>query len=66
MMAKAKDQESIEPEESKSSKTWLIVVIVLVVLCCLCLVAGGAVWWLWTNGDRLLGISRLLMVNGLI
>jgi flagellar basal body-associated protein FliL len=66
MMAKAKDQTLDEPEEGKSSKIWLIVVIVLIVLCCLCLIAAGAAWWLWNNGDRLLGISRLLVASGMI
>jgi len=43
--------------ETKSSRTWLIVLIVVVVLCCLCLVAGGAIWALWTYGDKWFGLT---------
>ena len=45
------------PEEKKNKKLWIILGVVLILLCCLCLVIGGAVWWLWDNGDRLLDIT---------
>jgi hypothetical protein len=41
------------------SRTWLIIVIVLVVVCCLVAVCLGAGWYVWTNGDQWLGVSRL-------
>jgi hypothetical protein len=49
------------PQQPKKKNTWLIIVIVvLVVLCCCCAVLGGAGYWLYYNGDEMLGISSLL------
>jgi hypothetical protein len=48
------------PEEPKKNRTGLIITIVLVVLCCCCLIGGGLGYWLWNNGDQLLGTGALL------
>jgi flagellar basal body-associated protein FliL len=48
-----------EPVQPKKSRTWLIVLIVVLVLCCLCAAVGGTVWWLWNNGDTLIGLKLL-------
>jgi hypothetical protein len=55
------------PEPPKSNnRVWIIVLIVVVVLCLCCILVGAAGWWLWNNGDRLLGIYSLLpAVNGI-
>lgn len=45
------------PEEKNSKKLWIILSIFLVLLCCLCLAVVGAGFWLWDNGDSLLGIT---------
>ncbi len=50
-----------ESAQPKKSRTWLIVLIIVLVLCCLCAAVGGGIWWLWKNGDNLMGLSRLLM-----
>jgi hypothetical protein len=54
----------LEEEPKKSNNTtWIIVVVVVLVLCCCCVVFGGALTWLWYNGDSLLkdlGVQRLL------
>ncbi|MBN1147580.1 MAG: hypothetical protein JXA78_10005 [Anaerolineales bacterium] len=42
-----------EQPKKSNSKIWIII-IVLVVLCCCCVVVGGAMTWLWYNGDALL------------
>jgi len=46
-------------EPKKSSKTWLIVVIAVVVACCLCVFAAAAIWYLYTNGDQIFGLTAL-------
>ncbi len=47
-------------EAPKKSKTPIIIaIVVIVLLCCCCLGLGGA-WWLWNNGDALLGVSQVL------
>jgi hypothetical protein len=48
------------PEEPKKNNTVIIVVVVLVVLCCCCVIGGGLGYWLWTNGDRLMGTGSVL------
>ena len=47
------------PKEGKS-RSWLVIVIVLVVVCFLAAVCAGALYYLYTNGDRLFGVSALL------
>jgi hypothetical protein len=37
-----------------SSRVWLIVLVVVLVLCCVVIACGGAGYWLWENGDKLL------------
>jgi hypothetical protein len=46
--------------EPKSNKTGIIIAVVLVVLCCCCLIGGGLGYWLWNNGDALIGTGTLL------
>jgi hypothetical protein len=46
--------------EPKSNRTIIIVVVVLVVLCCCCIIGSGLGYWLWNNGDDLLGTGALL------
>lgn len=46
--------------EPKSNRTMIIVVVVLLVLCCCCVIFGGLGYWLWNNGDELLGTGALL------
>ena len=46
------------PQERKS-RSWLVIVIVLMV-CCLAAACAGAIYWLYTNGDSLFGVSALL------
>ena len=48
------------PPEPKKNRTGMIIAIVAVVLCCCCLVSLGLGYWLWNNGDQLLGIGALL------
>ena len=53
-------EEPYSPPEKKKNLTIIILVVVLVLLCCCCAIiglAGG--YWLWNNGDNLLGISAL-------
>jgi len=53
---------ALDSAQPKKSRTWLIVLIIVLVLCCLCTAVGGGIWWLWSNGDNLMGLSRLLSV----
>ena len=48
------------PEAPKKNNTWLIVAIVVIVLCCCCAAAAGA-YYLYQNGDQLLGTGVRLM-----
>lgn len=44
-------------EPKKSNNALVIIIIVLVVLLCCCLLLAGAVWYLWTYGDQIFGLS---------
>jgi hypothetical protein len=44
-------------EEPKRNNVVMIIVIVAVVLLCCCLVAVGAIWFLWTYGDQIFGLT---------
>jgi hypothetical protein len=46
--------------EPKSNRTMIIVVVVLIILCCCCLIGTGLGYWLWNNGDQLMGTGALL------
>jgi hypothetical protein len=35
----------------------IVVVIVVILLCCCCPAVSYGLYWLWNNGDRLLGIT---------
>jgi len=48
------------PVEPKKNRTGIIIAVVVIVLCCCCLVGGGLSYWLWENGDSLLGNGALL------
>ncbi len=50
----------LPPEQPKTNRTMIIVVVVLVLLCCCCVCGSLGAYWLWNNGDALLGISSLL------
>lgn len=51
------------PEAPKKSNTGLIIGIVVVVLLCCCCFTGIGLWWLWNNGDALLGSAANLVAN---
>lgn len=48
------------PEEPKKSRTGIIIAVILVVLCCCCLIGSVAGYWLWNNGDQLMGAGAIL------
>lgn len=50
-------------ETKKPNMVLIIVIVVLVVLCCMCLAIVGAGYWLWENGDALLGITKLFSIS---
>jgi CobQ-like glutamine amidotransferase family enzyme len=50
------------PETKKSNQGMIIAIVVVVVLCCCCITALGG-WYLWNNGDKLLGTGSLLLLN---
>jgi flagellar basal body-associated protein FliL len=45
----------------KKSRSGLIIAIILIVLCCCCVVVAGGGYWLWNNGDRLLGTGAIII-----
>ena len=47
-------------EEPKKNNTVLIIAIIAVVVLCCCCVVGGAVWYLWTYGDQIFGLTQEL------
>ncbi|MCX6058597.1 MAG: hypothetical protein NTW69_10655 [Chloroflexi bacterium] len=51
----------VSPEAPKKNNTALIIGVVVVVLLCCCCVVGIGGWWLWTNGDSLLGSAQYFM-----
>ncbi len=53
----------LEEPKKKTNTALIIVIVVLLVLCCFCLFLVLAGYWLWENGDALLGISQLLSSN---
>ena len=50
---------SLGQPEPKKNNTILIVAVIVVVLLCCCCFAGIGGYWLWNNGDQLLGVSLL-------
>ena len=44
------------PKKNNTVIIILIVVLVLMLCCCMIAVVGG-IFWIWNNGDELLGIS---------
>ena len=54
----------VAPSEGpKKSNQGLIIAIVVVVLLCLCCVGLIGGWYLWNNGDALVGNAARLVVN---
>jgi hypothetical protein len=51
------NMEPMGSADQPKSRRWLIIVVVVLVVCCLCLAAGLAGWYLYTNGDQLLGLT---------
>lgn len=47
------------PEEGKS-RSWILIVVIVVVICCLVAACLGLGYYLWSNGDRLFGVSAAL------
>lgn len=54
--------EEFEPvvEEPKKNNTVLIIVIIALVVLCCCCVMVGALWYLWTYGDQIFGLTQEL------
>jgi cytochrome c-type biogenesis protein CcmH/NrfG len=54
-------EQDLQPaeEQQPASRKWIIILVVALVLCCLCLAVAGGAYWLWINGDQLLGLGRL-------
>lgn len=46
--------------ESQQRNILIAVAVSIVLLCCCCLGAVG-LWWLWNNGDALVGTTTLLL-----
>lgn len=44
-------------EEPKRNNVVLIIVIIAIVLLCCCLLVVGAVWFMWTYGDQIFGLT---------
>ena len=57
----APDSFSGEPAPKKSNTGLIIAIVVFLLLCCCC-VSGICGWWLYTNGDSLIGTSALLHI----
>jgi hypothetical protein len=36
----------------------IIIVVVVLLLCCCCLIAAVGAYWLWQNGDQLMGAGQ--------
>ncbi len=66
-MAGSMETPGVSSGEPKKTNTWLIVgIVVVVVVCCLCVFGGAAAWYLYTNGDRIFGLSAVPMMLGLV
>lgn len=54
--------EGFEPviDEPKKNNTALIIAIIAIVVLCCCCVMAGAVWYLWTYGDQIFGLTQVL------
>jgi hypothetical protein len=57
------DMPVMPTEEPKKNNTPLIIAVVVVVLSCCCCIGGIGVWWLWNNGDSLVGNAAQLIAN---
>jgi len=55
--------EGFEPvvEEPKKNNTTLIIAIIVIVVLCCCCVFAGAIWYLWTYGDQIFGLTQNLV-----
>jgi hypothetical protein len=45
------------PVEPKKNRTGIIIAVIVIILCCCCLIGGGLGYWLWVNGDNLIGTN---------
>ena len=48
-------------ETPKKSNTPMIIAVVVVIVLCICCVVGGGIYYLYQNGDKILGTGLLLM-----
>ena len=48
-------------EQPKKNNTGIIIAVVVVVLLCCCCIGALGGWWLWSNGDQLLGSASGLI-----
>ncbi len=53
----------VSPEAPKKSNQGVIIAVVVVVLLCCCCVGAIGGWWLWNNGDALLGNAANFVAN---
>jgi hypothetical protein len=51
------------PEEPKKNNTTIIIAVVVVVLLCCCCIAVIGGYWLWNNGDQMLGNAMKLVAT---
>ena len=49
-----------EEPKKKSNTVLIVILVVLVLLCCCCVVGPGLVWFTWTYGDQIFGITHQL------
>jgi len=52
------DAFSGQPEPKKNNTILIVAIIAVILLCCCCFAAIGG-YWMWNNGDQLLGVSQL-------
>ncbi len=57
--APARPSSYVTPPEKKSNTGKIILILVLLLLMCCCL--GGAMKWLWDNGDELIGYTSMVL-----
>lgn len=44
---------------TQGSRLWIVILVVALVIICGCVICGGALYWLWVNGDRFLEVTPL-------
>jgi len=48
-----------------NQRTIIIVVVVVILLCCCCAITAAGAYWLWQNGDRLVGTAGTSLLPAL-